>query len=273
LESKHNRAEAANKITLLDSKNQIQEVKLSQQKIIMSIGGFGLALISGLLFFLFRSNKKVKSQNEIISKSLEEKDTLLREIHHRVKNNLQLVSSLLSLQSRTIEDPKALEALNSGKARVRSMALIHQDLYNRENLTGLNVKEYLEKLCNELITTYQVDTDKISLTTEIEDINLDVDTLVPLGLVINELLTNALKYAFPNGDKGNVLVKFFEKNGQLFLEVKDDGVGLDLSKKSKSSFGYKLVNTLLRQMRGKLDQVEGDGTHIVLSFNEYKIAA
>lgn len=237
------------------------------------VGAIALSAILGLLFFLFRSRKKNQSQNQIISKSLDEKDILLREIHHRVKNNLQLVSSLLGLQSLSIDDPKALEALNSGKARVKSMALIHQDLYNRENLTDINVRDYLEKLSEELIFTYQVDMNKVKLTTEIEDINLDVDTLVPLGLIINELVTNSLKYAFPNKQNGEILIRLYEKDGQLQLEVIDNGVGMDISQISKKSFGLKLVNTLLEQLEGNIIQKEGDGTHLVLSFDDFKIAA
>ena len=108
----------------------------------------------------------MKLQNQVIAKSLNEKDILLREIHHRVKNNLQLVSSLLGLQSRYVKDPSALEALNSGKSRVKSMALIHQDLYNRENLTGVNIQIYIEKLGKELIQTYKIDENKIHFERE-----------------------------------------------------------------------------------------------------------
>jgi len=273
IESKYNRAEQDKEIAILDAKNIRSQTTLSKQNTIISIGALALFFISILSFFLFNLYKKVTSQKGQISKALNEKDTLLREIHHRVKNNLQLVSSLLSLQSRHVEDANALEVLNSGKSRIRSMALIHQDLYNRENLTGVSVKEYLEKLCKELISTYQIDTERIKLQTNIDDLQLDVDTLVPLGLIINELLTNALKYAFPNKKYGQINVKLSETKGQLQLIVQDDGIGIDTSKKSDSSFGYKLINTLLHQLKGKLLQESNNGTQVFLTFDNYKIAA
>ncbi len=273
IESKYNRAEQDKEIAVLDAKSIKAQSTLSKQNTIITIGALALFFISILSFFLFNLYKKVTLQKVQISKALNEKDTLLREIHHRVKNNLQLVSSLLSLQSRHVEDPNALEVLNSGKSRIRSMALIHQDLYNRENLTGVSVKEYLEKLCKELISTYQIDTERIKLETEIDDLQLDVDTLVPLGLIINELLTNALKYAFPNNKGGLINVNLSEIKGQLQLAIKDDGIGIDKTKKSDSSFGYKLINTLLHQLKGKLQQESNNGTQVFLTFDNYKIAA
>lgn len=273
LESQYKRQEQESNIALLDTKNALQANQLSQQHKLLVIGGISLAIILGMLFFLYRLFQKIKIQNAIIQKALEEKDTLLREIHHRVKNNLQLVSSLLGLQSRHIEDPAALEALNSGKSRVKSMALIHQDLYNRENLTGVSVKEYLEKLCQELVITYKIDTQKIKLETDIADLQLDVDTLVPLGLIINELLTNALKYAFPDQREGQIKITLRETAQQLHLEVSDNGIGINPHEISSSSFGYKLVDTLLEQLDGEIQRGGKQGTHLSLVFRDYKIAA
>ncbi len=273
LEARYKRAEQDQAIGLLDSENSRKQVILSQQKTVIIIGGLTLLFISVLSFFLYRLFKKVSLQKKQISGALKEKDTLLREIHHRVKNNLQLVSSLLSLQSRYVEDPEALEVLNSGKSRVRSMALIHQDLYNRENLTGVSVKDYLERLCDELISTYQINTDQVKLLTKIHDLHLDVDTLIPLGLIINELLTNAIKYAFPDDQQGCIEVSLFEKNGQLELWVKDNGIGIDIDKRDDSSFGFKLINTLLIQLQGEIQYKNENGTQIHLTFNNYKLAA
>ena len=137
-------------------------------------------------------------QNTIVFEALKEKDFLLREIHHRVKNNLQVISSLLSLQARQIGDKNIQKAINEGRSRVRSMALIHQNLYQNENLTGVSVERYLSNLLSELFDTYKVDSDKITLHFNIQDIDLDVDTMVPFGLILNELISNCLKHAFPN---------------------------------------------------------------------------
>ncbi len=274
LEAQFHRVQQNNKIALLDSENQLQEVRLSgQRKFIMLISAAFLVFlaISFLLLNLFR---KVKSQNLIINKSLEEKDTLLKEIHHRVKNNLQLVSSLLTLQSRDIVDVKAIEAINEGKSRVRSMALIHQDLYSRDNLTGIGMKKYLENLSLELFSTYQYEDQDIQLDLDIDDIYLDVDTIVPIGLIINELITNALKYAFKGRESGILSIAFTELNNTLILDVKDNGKGLDLNNFVKSnSFGNKLISTLTDQLDGSM-KVDGDnGTHVHLEFKDYKLAS
>jgi two-component sensor histidine kinase/Tfp pilus assembly protein PilF len=255
------------------SEKEILTTKNVQQSRLLYGSGFALFLFSLLSYFIYKLYRKTNKQNEIISSSLKEKDTLLREIHHRVKNNLQLVSSLLSLQSRHIEDPKALEALNSGKSRVKSMALIHQNLYNKENLTGISIKNYLEKLCNELVSTYQIDSNQIKLRTDIQDLDLDIDTIVPLGLIINELLTNALKYAFPENAAGEILIGLKEENKKLILRVSDNGIGLPLDFNTKNSFGYKLISTLNEQLDGTMKKTGDSGTKVEIQFSDYKIAS
>ncbi|MCX6210768.1 MAG: tetratricopeptide repeat protein, partial [Bacteroidetes bacterium] len=156
--------------------------------------------LSVVAFTAYSTNKKQKEklneQNKIIAKSLEEKEVLLREIHHRVKNNLQIVSSLLSLQSNYIQDEKALSAVMEGKNRVESMGLIHQNLYQEENLAVVDIQSYISNLCDNLFASYNIQSDKIILKKDIQKINIDVDTVIPLGLMINELITNCLKYAF-----------------------------------------------------------------------------
>ncbi len=273
IETAYETKEKEEEITRLNHSAEISELKIGQQKNML----IGLVIVLSLLGFLFyrifNQKKKIESQNLIISKALSEKDILLREIHHRVKNNLQLVSSLLGLQSHHITDPNALEALNSGKSRVKSMALIHQNLYNKENLTGVSVREYLEKLSKELITSFKVDTNRIELLTDIPNILLDVDTLIPMGLIINELLTNALKYAFPNNGEGQINIRLFEEAGQLRLEFSDNGIGIDIDKRSSESFGYKLIDTLLEQLEGEMEIKSDSGTKLLFAFNDYKIAA
>jgi len=233
---------------------QIDNLELmnSRQRQRLIGGGVALGLISLLSFFLFRLYHKVTKQKEIISKALSEKDLLLREIHHRVKNNLQLVSSLLTLQSRSIDDETALQAINEGKSRVRSMALIHQDLYNKKNLTGIGVKEYVEKLIQELFYTYQIEKDRIALRTDVQDIELDVDTLIPLGLVINELITNSLKYAWPDGKNGILSVSLLKNDNSLTLKVKDNGKGYNPSEVRENSFGSTLISALVEQLEGHI---------------------
>jgi len=252
---------------------QIENLELvnDQQSKMIFGGGIALALISLLSFILFRVYQKVKTQKALIAKSLKEKDLLLREIHHRVKNNLQLVSSLLTLQGRSIDDLTAQQAINEGKNRVRSMALIHQDLYNKENLVGIGVKEYLEKLTSELFQTYRVDKNRIVFSSDIQNLELDVDTMVPLGLIINELLTNSLKYAFPEDKTGKIDVGLYEEDGKLKLVIEDNGVGYDQSKVRDNSFGSTLITALTEQLEGDILTTSDKGTKTIITFNEYNV--
>ena len=267
------KAEQDNEIALLNAKNIANEKVLSAQQKALFICGVALFLISILSFFLWRLYQKVKLQNDVISSTLEDKKILLREIHHRVKNNLQIISSLLNLQSRNIKDEKVAEAINEGKARVRSMALIHQDLYRQEdNLLGVSVKSYLQKLCNELFTTYNVAQGEIMLELEIADIDLEVESLVPLGLILNELITNSIKYAFPNERKGSIDISLRKDQNELILRVADDGIGMDSSAiRDKKSFGHFLIRTLSRQLQGKYDIQGENGTVFEMRFSKYKM--
>ena len=244
---------------------EILSERLGKYKLGGIMGLFIIAIGGLALWQLKKKNNRIASQNQVISKSLTEKDILLREIHHRVKNNLQLVSSLLTLQGQSIDDKTARLAITEGKNRVRSMALIHQNLYNKENLTNISVKEYLEKLTQELFYTYKIDADKIKLKLDIQDLDLDIDTLVPLGLIINELITNCLKYAFPDNREGLLEVKLYKKEQQLVLNVNDNGVGYDQNHTRSSSFGSTLISALTEQLEGKLDIESGNGTNAAIT--------
>ncbi len=262
------------KIAALEEQELLSQKNLARQRYLLLGGGLVLGVITFLSFFLFGQNNKIKSQKGIIEKALAEKDTLLREIHHRVKNNLQLVSSLLTLQSRSITDESAIAAINDGKARVRSMALIHQNLYNRENLTGISVRQYVQKLCNEIFNTYNIQSERITLELDIQELELDVDTVVPLGLIINELLTNSLKYAFPNEENGKITIKLSEKNQKLEFELLDNGIGMDEEMfRSSGSFGNRLVRILAEQLEGKILLSNNNGTRIKIIIDHFKLAA
>lgn len=252
---------------------KIQNLELTTVKQQQRITGISiaLALFSILSFFLFKLYQKVNQQKTIINKALKEKEILLKEIHHRVKNNLQLVSSLLTMQSRSIDDPTAIQAINEGKNRVRSMALIHQDLYNKENITGIGVKQYLEKLSKEIFATYRIDTSRLLLQLDIQDIDLDIDTLVPLGLIINELITNSLKYAFPQNQKGNMYISLQDEGSTLKLKVTDDGIGYNPLDIKENSFGSTLISALTEQLEGNLKMSHDEGTKMELTFKEYKV--
>ncbi len=253
-------------LAILESANK-------RQKTIIIIVLLGLLLFGILCYFIYNLYQRTKSQNALIQKTLGEKEILLKEIHHRVKNNLQLISSLLTLQSRDITDESVIAAINAGKSRVRSMALIHQDLYAKDNLTGISVQNYLNNLCKELFTTYNISEDDLQLELDIQDMYLDVDTIIPLGLILNELITNSLKYAFTPGQQGTLSIKLKEEEDTLLLSVVDDGVGLQENQSSEStSFGSKLIRTLTEQLDGEL-RVDGEaGMSVTIVISDYKMA-
>ena len=238
----------------------------------------GLAGVCLISFFLFRSNRRrkqinslLKDKQEITESSLEEKDTLLREIHHRVKNNLQVISSLLFIQAQNFENEEVKQAIDQSRNRVRSMALIHQNLYQKENLSGVPVRTYFVKLIQELFETYQIGDSQIRLETIIDDIDLDVETMVPIGLVCNELISNALKHGFPNGRSGKLSVTIQEEENTLLIQIADDGVGGSMEKiKSSDSMGQRLVELFCKKLDADLDYLFEGGTQVTMKINQYK---
>jgi two-component sensor histidine kinase len=191
-----------------------------------------------------------------INASLHEKVVLLREIHHRVKNNLQVISSLLNLQSGYIEDKKSLEIFRESQNRVRSMALIHEKLYNSKELNKIEFSEYIKSLTKDLFNSYNIDNDRISLRSDFEGIYFEVDTAILCGLIINELVSNSLKHAFPNGKKGEVFIGINKiQDNKYVLILKDNGIGFpqNLDFRKTESLGLQLVITLTEQLGGVID--------------------
>lgn len=250
----------------------LQDVQIAQQKersrlylIIASLLGLIVLAFGVLGYFLRKSRKELADKNKIISKSLDEKEMLLKEIHHRVKNNLQVISSLLSLQSQTITDETAHSAILEGRNRVKSMALIHQNLYQDENLSGVNAAEYISKLTENLFSSYRVDHDNIQFQHQVAPVSLDVDTIIPIGLILNELISNALKYAFPDGRKGILEVQLEQLEEGIKLSVKDNGVGVEkeiLDKKQSTSMGYRIVNAFVKKLKAVMTVDHQEGTKV-----------
>jgi len=266
LSEKYEAEKKEQEIVLLSSQNELKEAQLTASRKISIILGLGIIGLVGLLYFLSKLNKKIR-------KSEEQKDILLKEIHHRVKNNLQVISALLTLQSKHLEDDKAISALEEGKGRVNSMALIHQDLYQHDNLKGVDAKEYIEKLTADLTSTYQVANKDIQLEADIDSIVLDVDTMIPLGLVLNELISNSIKYAFEKKENGIIKITLKERDTQLFLEIQDDGQGVDPTILESKSFGYSLVRSFARRLDAKLSVDNEDGLRVRMDISNFKKAA
>ncbi|MEO1263954.1 MAG: histidine kinase dimerization/phosphoacceptor domain -containing protein [Bacteroidota bacterium] len=254
---------------------QVQELQLATAKrknMATVVGLFAALFIAGLLFYFYRQKQK---DNAVITKALKEKELLLREIHHRVKNNLQVISSLLSLQSRFIEDENALEAIKEGRDRVKSMALIHQNLYQEDNLTGIKVKAYFEKLISSLFNSYNISPERIKLEADIQNINLDVDTIIPLGLIVNELVSNALKHAFPGDRKGTISIQLKEEPTGLQLQVADNGIGWkkEINLEQSDSFGFRMINAFKNRLEAQLEIENKNGAQITMLIKEYEKVA
>ncbi|MCB9248898.1 MAG: HAMP domain-containing protein [Ignavibacteriales bacterium] len=224
---------------------------------------------------LQKENDVRKKAEKEISKSLEEKEVLLKEIHHRVKNNLQIVSSLFFFQSKKITDPVTLEMFRDGQNRVKSMALIHERLYQSDDLANINFKEYVRKLANFLFQSYGVNQSKIKLKTNIANIELGVDTAVPCGLIINELISNSLKHGFDSEMSGEIRIDMgHNENNKLILKISDNGKGIpkDLNIEESDSLGLRLVNNLTMQLNGKVEFINRNGTMVKLIFEDPKYA-
>jgi len=204
-----------------------------------------------------------------IQASLREKEILLKEIHHRVKNNLQVISGLLLLQSRELKDRQAIEMLAECQNRIKSMAMVHEELYRSQDLSQIRFGEYIQTLAADLVRSYKVDPHIVALKTDIEDILLGVDVAIPCGLILNELLANSLKHAFPCGRRGEIRVEFRRgQDSELMLTVSDNGIGFpqDVDFRKTSTLGLQLVNTLTDQLRGRVELDARRGTAFKIVF-------
>ncbi|MEQ8220134.1 MAG: sensor histidine kinase [Arenibacter sp.] len=212
---------------------------------------------------------KIRNENEA---RIREKDTLLKEIHHRVKNNLQTVSSLLSLQSRSIEEPRIKTLIKSSQNRVISMAMVHEMLYMRHDLSKIEYKSYVEELSDYLIRSFKGTENNITLNIIIPDIKLGIDTAIPLGLLINEVITNALKYGIKDNDQGEIHIELVKSNGKDYiLYIGDDGEGFPegISHKNTKSLGLKLIHNLSRQLKGSINRDSSKkGTNYIVKFSD-----
>jgi two-component system, sensor histidine kinase PdtaS len=263
------------KIDWLSAENKLNEIKLENEKRIGRIllaGTITFLLLATVIFYLYQ---KQKSKNHIIKKQSDELITLMKEVDHRVKNNLQIISSLLDMQSLIIKDKHAAMAVKEGRNRVQSMALIHQNLYNEGNSNGIAINIYINNLAQSLFHSYNIHQGQIELKMEIENLRLDVDTVIPIGLVLNELISNSLKYAFKSNAEGSISITLQRHNEVLFLKVKDNGKGfpVTLDTARSSSFGMRMIKAFAQKLKADLDIYNDDGACVTMRIRKYKIAA
>lgn len=210
-----------------------------------------------------------KMAEEKIKTSLKEKEVMLKEIHHRVKNNMQIISSLLRLQSRQIKNEEIREIFNVSQNRINSMALIHESLYQSKDLANINLSDYVRRLTNRLLSLYKIGPNQIRLTLNVEDVYLDINRAIPCGLIINELVSNALLHGFPEREKGTIEVKMCKNEGERHrLVVRDSGVGISETEDplKPKRLGLQLVTDLVRQLNGSIDFNRAEGTEFQIVF-------
>lgn len=267
--------EKQDQITLLHEQAILERANLKQAKLVknLTLGGIAaVIIIAGLLYWQNRlkqkNNKIITHKNEQLQKLLTDREWLLKEIHHRVKNNLQIVMSLLNSQAIYINNDAAFTAIQDSKRRVYAMSLIHQKLYQSENIASIAMPEYINELVNHVRESFDAG-NRIVFEQDIEPLDLDVSQAIPLGLIINESIVNAIKYAFPGDREGMVSISL-RHNGpdQLLLSISDNGVGLpaDLDILENNSLGFDLVQGLAKQLKGRFNITSDDGLRITISF-------
>lgn len=254
---------------LADEKIGLEAVKRGAQDYLVKGSANGNLLASAIRYAIER-----KWTEEKIKASLREKNVLLREIHHRVKNNMQVISSLLNLQSRHAEDEKALDMLRGIQNRVKSMTLIHERLYQSKDIAKVSFAEHVQTLISHLFSSYGADARAVKLNINIKDVLLDINTAIPCSLIINEIISNSLKHAFPGGRKGEIKVAMHPINEkEIRLIISDDGIGLpeETDFRKTDSLGLHLVRLLAEdQLHGdiKMDRTKGTNFNIRLKVKQ-----
>jgi two-component sensor histidine kinase len=258
----------------LNRESQLQKKQLKKEYSLRAALVFGLICLLFLGALSTYHYRKTHAKNRIIEKQAEELQVLMKEIHHRVKNNLQIISSLLDIQSMTLGNDPAVQAIMESKNRVQSMAIIHRFLYHENNIRGINIEDYMKNLSENLFASYNINPDKISLQTDIDKLSLDVDTMIPLGLIINELVSNSLKYAFEGMERGQLFISLKEKEGSLHLLVRDNGRGFPPGThiQEMQSFGLQLIAAFAQKLKATLELYNDNGAVVCMKIKKYKLA-
>jgi len=236
--------------------------RLRQNLLLISLAASGIFL--AMLFLVLRQNKKIKKQEGHLN-------YLMKELHHRVKNNLQIVSSLLNLQSARIDDPQAQRALTEGQHRIEAMSLIHQKLYQTKTSSRVNIKEFIAELCENLMHAYGYNNSRFTLQLQITVQELEADMAIPVGLILNEAVTNAFKYAYKDVVNPSLAVSLQSADNKLLLVVTDNGTSLtEKAWKQSASFGRQLMQSLTSQLEGSMQLHCNNGTSFIFELRGYK---
>jgi len=260
------------------NEQKINQIEIKNERYVTYVVIFGFTMLLSIIALIYYRLRVVRRKNVKIQKSyqnevnlVQEKETLLKEVHHRVKNNMQIISSLISLQQSSQTDEKIIELFEQSKYRIQAMAMVHEMLYKKENMGLIHYEGYLNKLGSSLITALKVEDCDIELKINAPEIDLNIDTAVPLGLIINEILTNSIKYGFKDRSKGLIYVSIENVgNKKLILKIGDNGLGFDFNKEieKSESLGLQLIETLSEQLNGKVVILPKEGTNYLIAFEE-----
>lgn len=244
-----------------------KDERIAQQKRDNKLLTFGIAIVFIFTILILTQYLQQRRANKTIQQQSEKLTFLMKELHHRVKNNLQIISSLLSLQSFRIKDSTASKAVREGQQRIEAMSMIHQRLYTRENITEINIKEFITDLVDSLQNAYGFGQNDITINLDIDNELMNVDQAIPLSLIINELVTNAFKYAYDDNNNPKLTINLNRKGNDLKIKVADNGKGLNIEKweGKDGSFGKELIQTFVQQLNGYLDLIVNNGTEFTLT--------
>ncbi|WP_341902906.1 tetratricopeptide repeat protein [Fluviicola taffensis] len=269
----------------MQARFEVKEIKFKQriqaenhfwQMITLVAIIFVVLLVSVLLFFLFRNKKRInvllEQKVEMTQASLEQKESMMGEIHHRVKNNLQMIYAILDLQARDLKDPESIQLIEDSLNRINAISTIHQKLYQSDNMHAVHIRSYLDELVQDVIRHFATDQKKeIELHSEYDEVSLDIETALPIGLIVAELITNSCKYAFGKQDYPKFYISLKEKDNQLVLTVSDNGVG-KTNPGSGTNFGTKLIQSMARKLKANLVETDSDqGLKVELFISNYKL--
>jgi two-component system, sensor histidine kinase PdtaS len=281
MQAKYDYEQNKKEIALLTKEKDLQQMEIYSNRIKIISVSIGFALLLILVIVVIKgykekqkANKQLIEQNISITKQKEEKELLLKEIHHRVKNNLQIINSLLRLQSHHLDDKKAVALFEECQNRILSMAMIHEKLYKSNDLANINVENYITTLGEGLVRSYSTDK-KVMLQVNCTVEKIGIDTLMPLGLILNELISNSLKYAFEGKDNGKININITKKsNGSLEMFVSDNGIGLpaSFSWDNANTLGIELVKTLVEQISGTIEISGSQGASFKITFEDIEKA-
>lgn len=277
--------EKSDALAEMQARFEVEEIKLREQAqkenhywqlVILAVIIFIVLLVSVFLFFLFRNKKRInkllEQKYEMTQSNLEQKEFMMGEIHHRVKNNLQMIHAILDLQARDLKDPESVALIEDSLNRINAISMIHKKLYQSDNIRAVRIDSYLDELVSDLIHhfTHEVNK-KIDFVSECEGLNLDIETALPLGLIVAELVTNSCKYAFDGRDEAQIRLVLREEEEHLLVIVSDNGKG-KAATGSDTNFGTKLIRSLSRKLKAELSEVTSDyGFSTTLIIRNYKI--